>query len=412
MGLKSVAQPLMESKETVMLYLGTAILATAGPFVVLQVALCTLWEAVDRRTVNFIGLCSRASQALAAPCKFLVKNEADGFIVHLLVWLGAVLPAWFFYELYLSITVGFSWKRVMVYNLVRIGPMYMNFMYCYVMCHKEAHNYGNLFVSPYNSFLKYVFNHWVGLFNGVVPGAFTYAHVYNHHKYDNCERDIISTAFRPRDEFSSWVRYVPEFFAYACNLSSVFAFWSEGRYRFVGGIILSTIWYVLFVGTCWFASPMFTLFTLIYAFVEANILLSVVNFVWHAFIDPDDPSNDYINSTTIIEGLNFTLAEEYHVVHHQYAGAHWTQHSELYFKHMESYKACVPSVFYKQNIFEVFGMIVSKDYTKLAQIYYKPFLPKGITEEDLAQLLKKRLQCHGLALARSVGRTNKAKAGG
>jgi len=55
-----------------------------------------------------------------------------------------------------------------------------------------------------------------------------------------------------------------------------------------------------------------------------NILLSVVNFTWHAFIDPDDLSNEYVNSTTIIEGLNFTLAEEYHVVHHQYSGAHWT----------------------------------------------------------------------------------------
>ena len=44
---------------------------------------------------------------------------------------------------------------------------------------------------------------------------------------------------------------------------------------------------------------------------------------WHAFVDEDDPTNDYINSTTVVNGLNFTLNEEYHVVHHQYAGAHW-----------------------------------------------------------------------------------------
>ena len=36
-----------------------------------------------------------------------------------------------------------------------------------------------------------------------------------------------------------------------------------------------------------------------------------------AFIDPHDHENDYVNSVTILDGLNFTLEEEYHVVHHQ-----------------------------------------------------------------------------------------------
>ena len=28
--------------------------------------------------------------------------------------------------------------------------MYMNFMFVYVMCHKEGHNFGNLFAKKYN----------------------------------------------------------------------------------------------------------------------------------------------------------------------------------------------------------------------------------------------------------------------
>ena len=66
---------------------------------------------------------------------------------------------------------------------------------------------------------QYFFNHWVGMFHGVAPGTFTWSHVYNHHKYDNDERDVYSTAFRPRDSFSAWVRYLPEWFAYASNIS-------------------------------------------------------------------------------------------------------------------------------------------------------------------------------------------------
>ena len=69
-------------------------------------------------------------------------------------------------------------------------------------------------------------------------------------------------------------------------------------------------YYLFCVYLCWRVHALFCFCTLVYAFVEGNILLSIVNFTWHAFIDPDEPGNDYVNSTTIIEGLNFTLSEE------------------------------------------------------------------------------------------------------
>jgi hypothetical protein len=197
----------------------------------------------------------------------------------------------------------------------------MNFMYVYVLCHKEGHNYGNLFNKKYNMIFKYVFNHWVGMFHGVLPGTFTYSHIANHHKYDNDHRDVYSTAYRPRDEIKAWVRYLPEWFGYASNVSSIWAFYKEGRdgskkgYELARGCTLSTLWYIVFASAVGYIHPTFCLATIVYSFIEGNILLSVVNWAWHAMIDPDDPSNDYVNSMTVIEGLNFTLGEEYHVVY-------------------------------------------------------------------------------------------------
>ena len=99
------------------------------------------------------------------------------------------------------------------------------------MCHKEAHCFGNLF-TPFLMFdLGYVFNRFVGLFHGVLPATFTYSHVYNHHKHHNSAYDVYCTAFRPRDRFTSWLRYIPEWFGYASNVSSILAFMEEGRYR-------------------------------------------------------------------------------------------------------------------------------------------------------------------------------------
>ncbi len=392
---------------------GAALLCVAGPYVALQIVMCNVWDQLDQRTVGLVPFLQRLSARLAPHARFVVKHKDDGFIFHLLVWLAFVLPAWFFYELYLAATVGLSLRRVLFYNIIRIGPMYMNFMFVYVMCHKEGHNAGNLFAKRFNGHaplgLKYIFNHWAGMFHGVLPGTFTYSHLYNHHKYDNDERDVYSTAFRTRDTFASWVTYLPEWFAYASNVSSLRAFVQEGKWKYARGTLLSTLFYCAFVAACAYVHPTFTLLTLVYAFVEGNILLSIVNFVWHGFIDPDDPSNDYVNSTTVVEGLNFTLGEEYHVVHHQYAGTHWTRHPELYLKHMEGYKQCVPTAFYKQNIGFIFGYMITQDYAKLAEVYYPPFWPEGMTNLELQALLKKRLQCHGPELARNVGRTHANK---
>jgi hypothetical protein len=394
---------------------GCGLLLFAGPYVALQIFVCNMWNELDMRVLGMIPFVQRMSLKLAPYSQFLVKHKDDGFISHLLLWLGVVLPAWFFYELYHAHTYGLSLGRVLFYNIVRIGPMYVNFMNVYVMCHKEGHNFGNLFAKRFNGVfpvgfgLKYVFNHWAGLFHGVLPGTFTYSHLYNHHKYDNDERDVYSTAYRPRDRFTSWVTYLPEWFAYASNVSSIRAFCQEGKWNWAAGSALGTAGYVAFVAACWKIHPTFTLLTLVYAFVEGNILLSIVNFVWHGFIDPNDPSNDYVNSTTVVEGLNFTLAEEYHVVHHQYAGAHWTRHQELYLKHAAGYKECVPTAFYKQNLGFIFGYMITQDYAKLAEHYYAPLWPKGMSNAEMQELMRKRLQCHGPALARRVGRTHKAK---
>jgi hypothetical protein len=244
------------------------ILVLAGPYVAVQVICCNLWDQLDQKTVSVVGLVKRMSARLAPHTAFLMKNPKDGFIANSLILLGICLPAYFFYELYLAVTVGFSFWRVLVYNIIRIGPMYINFMNVYVLCHKEAHNFGTLFAKP--RFFKYIFNLWVGMFHGVLPGTFTYSHIYNHHRYDNDARDVYSTAFRPRDQFKSWVKYLPEWFGYASNVSSIKAFIQEGRWNWVQGITLSTLYYVAFVSACYWVAPLFTVFTLVYAFVEGN----------------------------------------------------------------------------------------------------------------------------------------------
>jgi len=402
--------------EKIKLVLGSLILLVFLPYVAFQVAACTLWEFLDRKTIRMLHWCRKFSDWCGP--KFhkagYVARECDGFMVPVGIWLGVCLPAWFFYELWRAATVGFEWQRVVVYNLCRIGPMYFNFMYVYVLAHKEGHTGGySLYTKPKIAGIpvfRQWFNGWIGSFHGVLPAAFPYSHNYNHHKYDNNQYDIICTAYRPRDSFKAWTTYLTEWMAYATNLSSIGAFLEEGAYGHAFWMTVWTAWYCLFVYLCWQMHALFTFCTIIYALVEGNILLSAVNWTWHAFIDPNDPQNDYINSITIIEGLNFTLGEEYHAVHHQYAGMHWTKNTELFEKHKDGYtaKGMVPCVFYKCNIFELWGNIVFKNYDGVANYFHEPY-SQGKSKKELAELMKMRLQTHGPEIAKLQGKRGQVK---
>ena len=70
----------------------------------------------------------------------------------------------------------------------------MHFAHAYTLCHKEYHKFGGAFHDGLNALgAARVFNWWSGLFFGVLPGTFTHAHIYNHHKYDNGVDDQYST---------------------------------------------------------------------------------------------------------------------------------------------------------------------------------------------------------------------------
>ncbi len=219
---------------------GCSILACFGPYTALQVAMCQAWEFIDEKVFGFVAAIKRWNASVAPSLTFCMKYKEDGFVPPILLWLGVVQPAWFFYEFWYAVNYGVVWYRIIFYNIVRIGPAYANFMYVYVLAHKEAHGSGSLFKKPYHYFLKYVFNHWVGLFHGVMPGNFTCAHVYNHHKYDNAAPDVVSTAFRPRNSFKNWVAYLYDWFSYATNATIVLAFIDDGNTKMVWQTILSS----------------------------------------------------------------------------------------------------------------------------------------------------------------------------
>eukprot|EP01128_Nolandella_sp_AFSM9_P000583 TRINITY_DN10733_c0_g1_i1.p1 TRINITY_DN10733_c0_g1~~TRINITY_DN10733_c0_g1_i1.p1 ORF type:complete len:416 (-),score=103.92 TRINITY_DN10733_c0_g1_i1:127-1374(-) len=382
--------------QSLRLYVGGAIFFTALPFFAPQIAACTFWEFIDKKTINGVEKVKAFGASLEKYWKPYVRHAEDAFIPNMLLMLGVFIPLYALLELYLTVTYGFSWIRLFIFHLIRIGPMYSNFAWIYTLCHKEGHQLGltGFFKKPVHYFLSKAFNHWVGLFYGVLPGTFTYSHTRNHHYYDNGRLDIYSTQSFMRDSFTNYLRYIATWWLYALNISTVYSFVELGNYNLALQTAFGTVGYLVFLRLFYAVSPIFTLAYMVYPLFDSNLLLSMVNFTWHAFIDPENIDDDYVNSTTVLDAQNFILGEEYHVIHHASAGVHWTKHTPLFEKDLAAgfYDCPKSSSFTGTNLFIIFGHIVGQKYEELAKLQYDPENQSKLTLKEKAAILRRRLQ--------------------
>jgi hypothetical protein len=375
--------------DAVLPFFGAAVLLAALPLLALQIALCTAWDAVDRRSLRLVALARRVAGWRG--WEAATQHAGDGFIFPALLWLGVLLPALCVHEALHARAHGFSFARAAAYNLLRIGPMYKNFAHSYTLAHKEYHTFRGIFTKALNAGgLCYAFNWVAGPFFGILPGTFTHSHTYNHHKYNNAAADVYSTGGYARDSLWNFCRYIAVWFGYASNASTVVQFVREGRLAWAAQVVAATAYYAALVAALAAVSPAWAAASLGWAFVEGNILLAMVNWVWHAFIDPADPENEATNSTTIVAGEEFIFSEEYHVVHHATPGLHWARYEGAYRagRARGDYKGAI--VFQKCNLFVLGGTMLARDYAALAKHVHDP--DGEWSAADLDAALKARLR--------------------
>jgi hypothetical protein len=234
------------------------------------------------------------------------------------------------------------------------------------------------------------------MFYGVLPATFAYGHSINHHRYNNGPLDVISTSDKPRDNFANWVAYLPRYFLYAINVSTTAQFAREKNWKVVYKVVLGSVWFFAWAIICASViSPAFAIAFVAFPFCEAMVLLAAVNWSWHAFLDPNDPENEYVQSITIVEGCINVLNEDFHVVHHQFPGAHWTDHPSHVEKLWDKYIEQQASVFRRTHAFEIFGMSVARDYDALARKFVDLRGEKDgcpMTHSERVDLMKLRLR--------------------
>jgi len=395
---------------------GCIIFAITLPPVGLCVGASVLWNFLD----PLFGRMTASEKPMIIPRwinkmthnfgKKFVKHEEDSFLVNSVIFHGIFIPIIFVCLAFYSRENAWTprwYKIVFLYHVFRIGPYFMNFAYVYTLCHKEGHAFKGLWKNEY-AVMNNVYNWWIGLFYGVFPSTFAYGHSRNHHKYDNSYEDIITTADAARDSFYNYLCYIPRFFLYAINVTTVIQFYKEKNFLYVRRMVAGTAAMFLFGSLAMLVGgTAFALACVLYPLLENVLLLSVVNWSWHCFLDPDNPENDYVLSWTALDGPINVLNEDYHVVHHQYPTAHWSKHPELYEKHLDDYAKNRASIFRGTHVFELFFLVILNNYDELARKFVD--LSGNMSFEEKVELMKARLRFCSWGHNKSAG--GKAKAG-
>jgi fatty acid desaturase len=186
----------------------------------------------------------------------------------------------------------------------------------------KGHTKTGFFSVGYNdlTILRNVFNWWGALFFGVAPASFAFGHSFNHHKYNNGEYDVATTADKPRDSVINFIAYLSRWTLYSTNVSSIIQFCRERNFVIAFRMFMGSAYWLAWFYFWACRDLTFAVAYVGYPVLENILLLACINWAWHAFNDLDDPMNEYISSLTILNGPMNVLNEDYHVVHHQYPG--------------------------------------------------------------------------------------------
>ena len=277
------------------------------------------------------------------------------------------------------------------WGVVYLAANFILFVDRYIlMLHNVSHR--GLFKQGYRALDKYI--PWVlGPLCGETPETYYVHHMGMHHAEGNMPTDLSSTMRYQRDSFLHWLQYFVRFlFCHPALWRYLTAkkrlklrrrfFWGEG------------LWLVAVAGLA-AVNPGATLFVFVLPVLIVRVLMMAGNWGQHAFVAPEDPSNDYRNSITCINSRynRRCFNDGYHIGHHLRAHRHWTELPGDFLANRDRYRENDAIVFHSIDFFMVWLYLMRKRHDLLAEKFVE-LREQPRSKEEIITLLKSRLERH------------------
>lgn len=306
----------------------------------------------------------------------------------------STVPAVGMYYCYTRYMVhGFEPLVCLTYHFLRLGPRFRLFAHFNVLIHKEGHDHKGFFKGPWKC-LNLINSMWVGLFYGGMTQSYSAGHNKIHHRWHNDADDVHTNIDVDRTIFTNYILWLPRFFYYWTGVSPLILFLKRDEPMLALRILGGQVWWASFVVLTRYAtgSWLFGLAYVVYPLAESIAFLGSMAYLWHGYVEPTDPTNQYINSITILEGKDNIFNEDYHVVHHHAPFVHWSDVPKFFEETKHKYKECTATIFRDCEEGELVYWQFANKWDLLASHFVD--LNGKLNHEEKIALLKRRLQFH------------------
>jgi fatty acid desaturase len=252
---------------------------------------------------------------------------------------------------------------------------------CHRPLFKKTHKFWNNYIP------------WVlGPLVGESPEAYFVHHMGMHHREGNLLGDLSTTMPFQRDKFTHWVRYWGRFMT--LGIFELLRY-HRTRPKMTRRLILgeTTYWAVVWALGI-FVSWQATLVVLVIPLFTVRTLMMAGNWGQHAFVDPDEPNNDFKSSITCINSRynRRCFNDGYHIIHHLKPALHYTEMADEFDKQRELYGKQDAIVFSGYDFFEVWLLLMLGQKKRLAKAFVRlPGAPNR-SDEEVIELINRRVR--------------------
>ncbi|RLB55790.1 MAG: fatty acid desaturase [Deltaproteobacteria bacterium] len=286
---------------------------------------------------------------------------------------------------YLFIPGNFNWWLVGVYWLLYgwfLGPYIL-------MLHNTSHRV--LFKKKYD-FLNHYIPWVIGPFVGMSPETYYVHHMAMHHVDGNLPDDLSSTMKYQRDSFIDFLKY---YFTFIFGtVGFVMYLVKRKRTKMVTRFLMGEGTFLVITAALlyWNFWPALMLFAI--PLVFTRLMLMAGNWGQHAFVDPEEPKNDY---RTVISFVNSPynhrcFNDGYHLGHHLKASRHWLDMPADFLDKREKMIENRTLVFDKLDYFMIFVLLMLKRYKTLTKYIVQLDPENPLSEDELLELFHRRLR--------------------
>lgn len=267
-----------------------------------------------------------------------------------------------------------------VLEIYFIGPFIL-------MLHNTSHN--TLFKNEYKWGNRLI--PW-GLcpFMGQSPDTYLSHHIGMHHAENNMELDKSSTLRYQRDSLADFMKYFGRFlFLGITDLAAYLRLKQKGK--FLRRALIGEAVFLLVCLALAFVSWQTTLLVFVAPLLIVRFMMMAGNWAQHAFVDPQAPQNNFLNSITCINSIYNKRCwnDGYHIGHHLKPHMHWTDMPRDFMANKDKYAENKALVFEKLDYHQIWAMLMFKRYDRLAS-YLVNINGMFSSREEAIRLMKQR----------------------